>query len=58
MPIALRLALAIEVILVLLEKVTPASINVLPLFGDHFTELATLVVAAMIYLELTNLRPR
>ena len=58
MPIALRLALAIEVILVLLEKITPASINVLPLSGDHFTDLAILVVGALIYIELTNLRSR
>jgi hypothetical protein len=58
MPIALRLALAIELILVFLEKVTPISINVLPLFGDHFTELAILVVGALIYVELTDLRSR
>lgn len=58
MPIAVRLALAIEIILVLLEKITPTSINVLPLSGDHFTDLAILVVVALIYVELTDLRPR
>ncbi|MBK3662550.1 hypothetical protein JJE66_15000 [Bradyrhizobium diazoefficiens] len=54
MPFALRLALAMELVLLLLEKVLPQGWR-LPLFGDHFTQAAVLIIAAVIYVEFKNL---
>jgi hypothetical protein len=54
MPFALRLALALELVLLLLGRVLPEGVG-LPLFGDHFTQAAVLIIAAVIYVEFMNL---
>lgn len=58
MPKAVRLALALELLLLLIEKITPEAYNFLPFCGDHFTQLAVLIIAAVAYVEINGLLRR
>lgn len=53
---ALRFALATELVLLLLERAVPVTHYVLPICGDHFSQLAILLLAAVIYVEVSQLR--
>lgn len=53
---ALRLALALELILLIIERAVPISHRVLPLCGDHFSQLAMLLLSAVIYVEYIELQ--
>jgi hypothetical protein len=55
MPLLLRLAIALELLLLLLEKVLPEKYNCFPLFGDHFTQVAVLIISAVVSVELRKL---
>jgi len=55
MPLPLKLALAVHMLLLLTKEGIPSSQIVLPLGGSHFFELGILIVMAVAYMEFQEI---
>lgn len=55
LPLPIRLALALDLLLIVMEHLFPSFHTVLPLGGDHFIQLAAMVILGVVLTELSDI---